>query len=590
MAKMSHQITYSIRKVIEYSTFFVGERPIDVRATLKHFSRSRLIRAAAIFSHHYGNFSWPNSRQTLFSDISKKHFQYLDRLFQNYYKREHLDVGQKVEVFTYRTSLELWRLIFAIKEDEFTEDVEESDVEMLLFRVLLALNERVVNFNEREKQYQLDELLFLNGFLTNDSNRYDFNVIMEAQVYYFWQLVDYIPLNEVLSNATEKLFTKWGITSWIQYFKTILYLAWETDKYIKQHLNGVPVFKPSQAALEQDSDNIKTSLIDCLSIEEDAFFPFDEEVDVSSDLNVDYRSFRSKPIVKLKNGAGYIVINNQLLCERLFNSLYFDFSPLINGRTGSVGSFDYNKEFIEKTLFRNTFFSCIASNSFTFPRRKENDIEKSHEPDFYVRTKRSELIIVECKAIKMNGECRDDGDYARLLDELHEKIVLKTRNLDKRRKEYRGEPEQVGVGQLIHSINSIEDDSFEWDTNIPDKVVYYPMLVFEDVKLVQTGILSIVNRWFYEEIKRDGKIELSETAIMPIMVVSINTLYLYNHLLSQRGLCNVINDFVKETSMFDSSTGMYRIPPMADFDLYLRRNPFNKKNDVKKWIEMLKSN
>ena len=32
--------------------------------------------------------------------------------------------------------------------------------------------------------------------------------------------------------------------------------------------------------------------------------------------------------------------------------------------------------------------------------------------------------------IKMNGEIRDYADYDRLLDELHEKVVLKTRNLD----------------------------------------------------------------------------------------------------------------------------------------------------------------
>lgn len=77
----------------------------------------------------------------------------------------------------------------------------------------------------------------------------------------------------------------------------------------------------------------------------------------------------------------------------------------------------------------------------------------------------------------MNGECRDDGDYGRLLDELHEKIVLKTRNLDKTRKKTKKSPEPIGVGQLINHIDSIEADSFEWDINIPDEVSYYPILV-----------------------------------------------------------------------------------------------------------------
>ena len=237
-------------------------------------------------------------------------------------------------------------------------------------------------------------------------------------------------------------------------------------------------------------------------------------------------------------------------------------------------------------LFRNTFFKCLPSNCLTFPELGIEYEEKDHEPDFYARTKRGELIVVECKAIKMNGECRDDGDYARLLDELHEKIVLKTRNLDKTRKEHKGEPEPIGVGQLVHHIDSIDADTFEWDSNIPDDVTYYPMLVFEDVKLVQTGILSIVNRWFYEELKEKKELVVSE-AIMPIMVVSINTLYLYDSLLAKRGICNVIDAFVNESATYDKNTGTYKVSAVADFDQYLRCNPFKKASEATKWLKKI---
>ena len=186
----------------------------------------------------------------------------------------------------------------------------------------------------------------------------------------------------------------------------------------------------------------------------------------------------------------------------------------------------------------------------------------------------------------MNGECRDDGDYARLLDELHEKIVLKTRNLDKTRKEHKGEPEPTGVGQLVHHIDSIDADTFEWDSNIPDDVSYYPMLVFEDVKLVQTGILSIVNRWFYDELKNKKDLVLSD-AIMPIMVVSINTLYLYDNLLVKRGLCNVIDTFVKENAYYDKNTETYKVSDVADFDMFLRRNPYKKSGDAVRWLKRI---
>ena len=191
---------------------------------------------------------------------------------------------------------------------------------------------------------------------------------------------------------------------------------------------------------------------------------------------------------------------------------------------------------------------------------------------------------MECKAIKMNGECRDDGDYVRLLDELHEKIVLKTRNIDKSRKKYMGEPEPIGVGQLIHHIDSIEADNFQWDSMIPDEVIYYPILVFEDIKLVQKGILSMVNRWFNEEVEKEKDLDLRDISCMPVMVVSINTLYLYDELLLKKGLTNVIDSFLRDNAVYDDCTGAYNLMATADFDEYLRKNPFRKAKDTVKWI------
>lgn len=588
MAKSSRQTTYHIRRVVEYSHFFIGESPIDIGSMLRRFNRKSLIRVATILSHHYGNYSIPDGKITLFSMCSKKHISYLNNLFQAYFEREKINEGQKVEILTYRTTLELWRWIFSIHAKDFRNDVSESDFELLLFKVILAINEKIVSFKDRKEKYQLDELLFLNGFLTNDSNHYDIKAILQPQMYYFQQLIDFIPSNEVLTKATKKLFLGWGIQSWQPYYTTIVYIASETDKYIANNGSGVPVITPNWIASNQKTGFLSASLIEHLSIDEDDYLPFNE-VDVEGKaLNVDYRHFRSKPFVKLNDGSGYVVINNQLLCERLFNSLYFDFCPLINGKQGCCGFFDYNKQFVEKVLFRNTFCNCLPSGCYTFPMRGIEREEMDHEPDFYGRTKRGELIVVECKAIKMNGECRDDGDYARLLDELHEKIVLKTRNLDKKRKEHKGEPEPIGVGQLVHHIDSIDADTFEWDPNIPDDVAYYPMLVFEDIKLVQTEILSIVNRWFYEELKKKKDLELSE-AIMPIMVVSINTLYLYNDLLTNRGFCNVIDSFVRENAVYDKNTGMYNVSGVADFDRYLRYNPYKKAGDATKWVKKIMS-
>jgi hypothetical protein len=588
MVKKNNQTTLVIRRVIEYGDFFVGEDPIDISATLKRFSRNTLVRMAAVLSLHYGNMCWPDAENTLFSVSSKKHIPYLNKLFKAYYNKLGLTPDRKVELLTYRTSLELWRQIFAIHVDEFQDKVEEEDVELILFKVVLSINEKIVGFTERDIHYKPDELIFLNSFLTNDSNNYDYNAVLQPQLYYFYQLINFIPSNEVLKKATEILFKNWGISSWQQYYTTIFVIAHETDKYIQRKGNGVPIITLDW--IERNQRFLSLSLIEQLFIDEEEYIPFNDDDAIKKDWNIDYRRFRSKPFVKLKDGSGYVVVNNQLVCERLYNSLFFDFSPLINGQKKSCGLFDYNKGFVEKYLFRNTFFNCIPTNCFTFPiKGDETTPEKPKEPDFYARTKKGELIIVECKAIKMNGECRDDGDYRRLLEELHEKIVRKTKNLDPTRKEYKGSSEPIGVGQLINHIDSIEAGTFQWDNEIPDEVYYYPLLVFEDIKMVHKGILSMVNRWFYEDVKKEEwkELDLANISCMPIMVVSINTLYLYDSLLLKRGLTKVINAFVSENASYDTEIGWYKIFPMADFDEYLRKNKYNKRGDMIKWHKNL---
>ena len=89
------KFTFEIRRVIEYSEFFVGNPPIDIRSTLKLFSRSTLVRMATILSHHYGNMCVPDKERTLFSESSKKHIPYLNKLFKAYYNRLGLHPNQR---------------------------------------------------------------------------------------------------------------------------------------------------------------------------------------------------------------------------------------------------------------------------------------------------------------------------------------------------------------------------------------------------------------------------------------------------------------------------------------------------------------
>lgn len=577
-------------RVVEYSDFFHDEAPINIQDVLKMFDRTTLVKTSAVLTSHYGNMSFPNDRKTLFSKESEKHVDYLDSLCEAYFKRIGLKDGEKVMLLTLRTVLELWRNVFAIPTNEFRGTIQAEDEKLMLFKVLLTLNEKIMDINGSDKEeaggFSPDELIFLNRFLTNDCNHDDIGTVMRAQMHYFMTLVEYIPKSDVLRKATEVLFERWEISSWQEYYATILLLLHVINQYQASNEGGLCVITPKK--IQDTTGLFSQSLLDCISIDEDAYIPYDANQQ-SRENNVDYRVFRSKPIVRLKGGEDYVVMNSQLLCERLYNSLYFDLAPLINGKEGSVGYFDYNKDFVERVLFRNAMFGCVNKWAYTIPSKKDVDsTEVASQPDFYVRSEVN-LLLMECKAIKMNGDIRDKGDYRRMLHELRQKLALKTENLDSSRRKATRKDELIGVGQLLRHIDAIEESEFEWDTSIPDEVCYYPILVLEDIRLLQPGLLKILNKWLKELVtERFPKIDLSKIACKPVVAVSINTLFLHGSLIRRIGLHKLIDAFLnKEAKVVESGT--YYLSATADFEAYMRRHASRKSSsfvdEITEWLK-----
>ena len=208
----------TLRRVLEYTSFFNDENELDVISILKKYNRSDLIRMAALLSLHYGNFEMPNQQKTLFSAVSEKHMPLLNNLFTQYFENNGLEEGEVVQASTFRTSLELWRLIFSIRVEEHSSTMPKEDAELSFFKVILALNERIYKFNTNPQyQLELDELIFLNSFINNDANDYNLQKVLQPQSYYFYKLIEFIPTNDVMKKASDKLLAKWGLKSWKQY-------------------------------------------------------------------------------------------------------------------------------------------------------------------------------------------------------------------------------------------------------------------------------------------------------------------------------------------------------------------------------------
>lgn len=161
-----------------------------------------------------------------------------------------------------------------------------------------------------------------------------------------------------------------------------------------------------------------------------------------------------------------------------------------------------------------------------------------------------------------------------------QKVVLKTHNIDPKRKKKQKSPEPIGVGQLARHIDSIEADTFQWDIHIPDDVAYYPILVFEDVRFLQPGLMKILNNWFADVVRQIfPKLDLKNVVCRPIVPISINTLFLYDSLIKNRGFTNLIDSFLCKEAEKDEH-GNYVLSPMADFDAYMRKYSYNKSSVI----------
>ena len=359
--------TFKIMRVVEYSQFFSDRDSIDIVEVLKRYNRIDLIKTAAILSLRFGNWKYPDSQDVFFSSQSSKYIPEFQGYLNSYLKKIEFGRGQQIIFSTYRTGLELWRLIFSIRPEEFTSTLCEEDYEYTLFKVILVLNEKVMNYNYSFSKTVDDgnALLFLNNFITNDCNNIDYTSILSSQIFYFSQLMDFIPQNDILVKASNELFLKWGISSWKYYFGTIVLLAHYTNEYFRTGEKGVPIIDTSVLSRNDEIGCFSQALVENLSIDVNEYIHYDQEKEDNNDgENVDYRIFRAKPFVKLDNHK-YVVTNNQLLCERLFNSLYFDFYPFINGKPGSIGNFDYKRDFVEKYLFKKTMLKCFDRKVYT---------------------------------------------------------------------------------------------------------------------------------------------------------------------------------------------------------------------------------
>ena len=549
----------TIEKILEFNDLFPEEKEIDISSVLKKYSKKYLVLSSNVLSHNYGRAYIPDKNNTFFSSHSEKHLEDLNNRFEQLTKKS----GQKIFCYcTTKTSLELMRIIFSIPINEYKNDGDIEDFEYDLFRVILQINENLMSFNSTNEQ-NLATFSFLNFFIMNDISGQDARGVFIRQVQYYSILSEFIETYPACGKAKETFYKSAGITKMSDYAKTWLALFTLEFEYQKKQGKGCPILDLNR--LQDVDDTLNIAVLDFLSINLNEHILYNNTKIKTRDNNVDYRVFRSCPLIKIDDNK-YIIYCFPILVERLYNSLFFDLKDSFKDAFNF-----YNKDFVEKVLFQPQVLQCLNEKitSKIYPSREmilcgDKIKEEDNQPDFYLR-ENDNLILFECKAIRINGELKDKSDIDELLSILKNKLYCSKENIDKSRGKKK-KAEQVGVTQLVQQMKMIDADTFKWDNNIPDEVAYYPVIVLEDPRFVVPGLSYIINSWYQSLIEQ----ELPEQMCHPIVVMSIDMLMLYSHIFKAEGFHNVFDKYFKQAVCYSANGVTWTFDPLADFNVFMQ--------------------
>ena len=551
----------TIEKILEFHDLFPEEKEIDISSVLKKYSKKYLVLSSNVLSHNYGRAYIPDKNNTFFSSHSEKHIEDLTNRFEQLTKLS----GQKIFCYcTTKTSLELMRIIFSIPINEYKNDGDVEDFEYDLFRVILQINENLMSFKSSNK-YDLATLSFLNFFIMNDISGQDLREVFIRQVQYYCTLSDFIETRQDCAIAKEAFYQSVGIIKMSDYAKTWLALIALDFEYQKKQEKGCPVIDLNR--LQDVDGTLNISVLDFLSINLNEHISYNNTEIKSRDDNVDYRIFRARPLIKISDKK-YIIYCFPILVERLYNSLFFDLKDSFKDAFNF-----YNKNFVEKVLFQPQVLQCLNEKitSKIYPSREmllcgDKIIEEDNQPDFYLR-ENDNLILFECKAIRINGELKDKSDIDELLSILKNKLYYSIENIDKSRGKKKN-AERVGVTQLVQQMKMIDADTFKWDNKIPDEVAYYPVIILEDPRFVVPGLSYIINSWYKQLIIQ----ELPGQMCHPIVVMSIDMLMLYSHVFKAEGFHNIFGKYFQNTVRYSNNDVTWTFDPLGDFNIFMQES------------------
>lgn len=487
---------------IDYEMIF-ADKPFSVFDYLRHLDRQNLIGVALRLIYSDDMFS--DFKDYCAEFFCAENFNFANecyRLLNEHIQENNRDITSIIPrtyiITSQSTALELLRQTFAINIGDFVHNTPQVLQEQYLFKAILLINQSIGNWEtplEYNSNGETTNLCLAKSLLCTTLNNFgssNFKAEYVAMLqiikgYHFFKYCEQSKIKEHLSVFLENN----GAKSWYHY----LYDAIRLILFPLQNKQG------NFPRIELNSQRDGEKFLRAHSFKEDTFVPLE--------TNHDYTYFKSHPLIELNDGT-YLPISPIFCINHIYKSIYFEFRAINESFLGTANYIKgqgllsiFTTEFSEQTLFERYVRNATGRHRGIKKSDRDCKIEQpfGHEPDFYLRDGNN-IILFENKDIMIPDHIISSKQYDQLEQELDKKLVKK------------------GINQLIYNIKQLENKTFKWDSNVPNKPKIYPVLVIDDSSLCAPGLNFILNEVFQQQLKCNN-IKLK---VYPLAIVELDTL------------------------------------------------------------------
>ena len=266
----------------------------------------------------------------------------------------------------------------------------------------------------------------------------------------------------------------------------------------------------------------------------------------------------------------YLVLNINLLVDKLYQGLIFDFWNVVKENGGQnlkgevIKGFDDFKSILGEEFSEPELLYDVMNKSFTSDIIKiEGRIMKTNgiigEPDYYARVGNS-IFIFEYKDYILSDKVKMSKDYSEIKTAILDKICKDNGKIKK------------GGGKLLYNIDRIVNHNIldKLDDFLKDEVIIYPILVINDKSFSAMGINYVFTQEFIN-LAQTKYAHLKANIALPI-IIELDTLFslmtrLHTGILKFENIVKSYLEVYKQpqTAMMPFSTFVYDYYPLEKY-------------------------